>query len=368
MGGLNPPDSRARLDSLTGLRFVAAFAVFGFHLIQPQWAKQFSPIFHVFSAGPTGVSFFFILSGFVLTWSHRRGDTARAFIRRRLARIYPLHAATWALTGLLFVIYSGFPAKKGALASLFMLSSWIPDNHYYDAMNTPSWSLDCELFFYLLFPLLLAFFSGLTPRRRRTFLVGLLVLSLVVSVALAPATPGSLKYWALYKFPPTRLIEFVAGILLALELEERVLPRIPVGFALVVAAAAYVGAGYSPLAYAGVVVTFVPFLLLIASAAQADVSERRTVFSRRSFVRLGVWSFAFYLVHGPVIYFLYETWSTLPRSPLGASLFGALALGLSLATAAVASTFVEQPLERALRVPRGRRTRSTAETLAPETA
>lgn len=45
--------------------------------------------------GRSALSFFFVLSGFVMTWSARPGDTATAFWRRRAAKIYPLHAVTW---------------------------------------------------------------------------------------------------------------------------------------------------------------------------------------------------------------------------------------------------------------------------------
>src|ERR687894_524914 len=61
----------ARLPSLTGLRFVAAFLVFGFHLHVAHLLDEGvagTVMELVFGQGAVGVSFFFILSGFVLTW------------------------------------------------------------------------------------------------------------------------------------------------------------------------------------------------------------------------------------------------------------------------------------------------------------
>ena len=78
-----------RLDSLTGLRWWAAFAVFCYHMM------SFAPVpglGAVARFGNHGVAFFFLLSGFVLTWSAGISGTAVAnFYWRRLARIYPAH-------------------------------------------------------------------------------------------------------------------------------------------------------------------------------------------------------------------------------------------------------------------------------------
>jgi peptidoglycan/LPS O-acetylase OafA/YrhL len=82
----------AWLPSLSGLRFVAVLVVFGFHV---HVANVFSDgairavIERIFGPGAGGVSFFFVLSGYVLTWSARPHDTAVRFWRRRFARIYP---------------------------------------------------------------------------------------------------------------------------------------------------------------------------------------------------------------------------------------------------------------------------------------
>ena len=83
----DPAARRPRLDSLTGLRWWAAFAVFLHHMsnLAPM------PIEGVLRYGAYGVTFFFVLSGFVLTWSARPGTPASTFWWRRFARIYPSH-------------------------------------------------------------------------------------------------------------------------------------------------------------------------------------------------------------------------------------------------------------------------------------
>src|SRR5690349_24005788 len=91
----------SRLSSLTGLRFAAALLVFGVH------AYSFIPVGgfahdlgHVLlDPGDLGVSFFFVLSGFVLTWA-ARGESARPlgrFFAGRVLRIYPAYVVALGL-------------------------------------------------------------------------------------------------------------------------------------------------------------------------------------------------------------------------------------------------------------------------------
>ncbi|MCG8970427.1 acyltransferase family protein [Streptomyces sp. CL12-4] len=85
----DPPPRRApsRLPSLTGLRFLAALAVFAHHAFLPipplrllaDDATEFRLYRWFNQAGGLGVSFFFVLSGFVLTWSARHDDTTTSF-------------------------------------------------------------------------------------------------------------------------------------------------------------------------------------------------------------------------------------------------------------------------------------------------
>src|ERR1700755_2106401 len=82
-----------RLPSLTGMRFLAAFLVFAFHATFALPLRDTALGVHyanlVSKAGYVGVGFFFILSGFVLTWTVRPGDSAGQFWRRRFAKVFP---------------------------------------------------------------------------------------------------------------------------------------------------------------------------------------------------------------------------------------------------------------------------------------
>lgn len=90
---------RGRLDSLTGLRALAAAVVFLDHVPPLLSGHLAGAESHIGVQGAIGVTFFFALSGLVLQWSARDRDTVRAFYRRRAARVYPAYAVACAAGG-----------------------------------------------------------------------------------------------------------------------------------------------------------------------------------------------------------------------------------------------------------------------------
>jgi peptidoglycan/LPS O-acetylase OafA/YrhL len=152
------------LPALTIVRFFAAlvvalshYAVFGLRE-SPLWVR------HIVASGYMGVPFFFILSGFVLVYATGGAPLdRRQFWVRRVARICPIYLLAWGLYGLLIVGLRGwnlstleFSAVYGGLSAA-LLQSWVPGAA--ERWNAPGWSLSCEAFFYLSFPLLFARFG-----------------------------------------------------------------------------------------------------------------------------------------------------------------------------------------------------------------
>ena len=80
------------INTLTSLRILFALMVFGAHcyVLDPSFDT------HFFKEGFVGVSFFFILSGFIIAYNYEEKllettTTKRTFWVARIARIYPLH-------------------------------------------------------------------------------------------------------------------------------------------------------------------------------------------------------------------------------------------------------------------------------------
>lgn len=347
-----PSRARGRLPSLTGLRFAAAFLVFGFHLQIAHLFAAGSPgdlvLSLLFGHGAIGVSFFFILSGFVLTWSARPGDGVRRTWRNRAAKILPNHLAT-ALAAL--AVLAGSP--RVFVPNLLLVQSWNPDPVVYFGLNTVSWSLSCEAFFYLLFPWLL---RGLARLDARALWPTAVVLTATVWL-LPAATAGWSRptaYWFLYVLPATRLLEFCLGMALARIVAAGQWPPVPAWAAGLLLCGAYASIGYLPERLGFVAVTVVPLALLIPALAVADLAGRRTPWATHWAVLLGELSFAFYMVHQLVIRFaakaLHVPAVGAPAWPVAEVL--AVQVGLlaaALAAAALLWRLVERPLNNRLR-------------------
>lgn len=308
----NPAAAGKKLPSLTGLRFFAAALVFCFHtslakMIDPFTDRGFAAEYaRVFSkAGWAGVSFFFVLSGFVLAWSVRPKDTLGGFYRRRLLKIYPNHLATWALT---MVLFAGLVSRPEIwIPNLLLVHSWVPDLDTFVSINQPSWSLCSEVLFYLLFPVLWRWIKRVDAARLwhwAGFTVLALLATQIVIDVLVPGTPrleewplSETQWWLSYNFPPLRLFEFVAGMLMARILREGRWISLSIPGALLLTLGGYLLALLVPWQYGLNVTMIAPLALLVAAVAAADVAGRRTGLRGRVLTFLGEISFAFYLVH-----------------------------------------------------------------------
>jgi peptidoglycan/LPS O-acetylase OafA/YrhL len=324
--------------------------VFGFHVhVSHLFTNQTVDrvVGYAFGQGAVGVSFFFLLSGFVLTWSARPGDSARQFWRRRSAKVYPNHLVT-AVGALLALAATGGAWSVVAVAcNLTLVQAWVPSERVFFGLNTPSWSLSCEAFFYLCFPLLLRAVDRLPGGR--LWAVAMTTMATVLAIPLISlALPAGLRYWFVYVAPPVRMLEFLVGILLARIVQTG--RWIPLG---VVPAAGLTVVGYVvsrhlPGSFSYVAGTVIPLALLIPAAAVADVRESFSPLRSRVMIFLGETSYAFYLVHHFVIRLIYKVVGSRPWPTFAAACLVAAMFAVSLAGAWLLYRLVERPMMRRL--------------------
>jgi peptidoglycan/LPS O-acetylase OafA/YrhL len=219
----------ARLNGLTGLRTFAAINIVFFHFSNPQWFGFMAP---VVNAGFASVSFFILLSGFVLAYNY--ADRARAgtldkgrFWEARFTRLYPIYLLSlllsWRMVPAEYHAHTHGMFWTGMVLSPLLLQGWIPEIATF--LNTPAWTMSAESAYYLAFPWIA---KAKKPKRPGPQLAKLAV---VWGLGLIPGTlyivlnpdgiahPDRWSYgpWlqALKYTPLPHLASFVFGVLLA---------------------------------------------------------------------------------------------------------------------------------------------------------
>ena len=221
--GLDMP-ARRNIRTLTSLRFFAAAIIVLGHRrgnfgIPANWSADFPHYL--------GVSFFFVLSGFILCLSYPTLGTRSAkarYLLARFARIWPLHAFTFLLFCLMSILtvegYASWMAQAGnvwtAILNILLLQAWVPYPDVALSFNGVSWSISAEAFFYVSFLWLL---SLRTARWYVLPLVGLVPALMLMLLAQAMGLPRYApdlttmsKDMLLYINPAARLFEFTVGM------------------------------------------------------------------------------------------------------------------------------------------------------------
>jgi peptidoglycan/LPS O-acetylase OafA/YrhL len=356
--------ARPRLRALTSLRFFAAFHVVIFHFqamqifFGPAWFQKLSSI------GYVGVTFFFVLSGFILVYTYAgRPVILKDFWRARFARIYPAYAFSLLVTAPFFffaVLTMNIPffawakahLKLASVLVLSLLQAWVPQAAL--TWNAVAWSLSVEAFFYVLFPFLLLFLIRRAPPQLFLIAVASWLSSLALSCFYVLVNPDRLSvvnadvlgaFWlnALKFNPLARLPEFLLGMACGfLFLRSRkdsklALPLVLVGIA-ALALVAY---------FSGVIPYAILHTALLAPAFAAIVygfalrPKWGSILENRWLVLCGDASYSLYLLHSMIIgmYFHSTTGQLRNQNPVGVLVFVLLAVTIS----ALVYRFIEEP-------------------------
>lgn len=145
-----------RLEQITFTRFIASISIVIYHYGLKIFPFNHPDISFLFRSANIGVSYFFVLSGFVMIIAYGNKDKISFidYLQKRFARLYPVYLLA-ILILLLFQMARPAPNKvdfEGLIVNLTMTQSWFPG--YALSFNYPGWSLSVEVFFYLTFPFL----------------------------------------------------------------------------------------------------------------------------------------------------------------------------------------------------------------------
>ena len=207
---------RPEILPLTSLRFVAASLIVILH--GGQQGLHHGAFQRTF-AFSHGLTFFFILSGFILAYSYPTLRGAREIGRfwlSRISRIWPAAVVCTLLwAALLPWNLNGFsPSQNIAIlfSNLFLVHSWMFSRVFSHSFNSVTWSLSAELFFYLVFPFIL----HILKIRWQWILLCLLswiAIHLIFMVNIDLTHGRKFLDWFRYLNPTTRLFEFALGML-----------------------------------------------------------------------------------------------------------------------------------------------------------
>jgi peptidoglycan/LPS O-acetylase OafA/YrhL len=227
----------ARLNALTGLRTFAAINIVLFHFSNPNWFGWLAP---VVNAGFASVSFFILLSGFVLAYNYagraRAGELDNdRFWEARFTRLYPVYLLSlllsWRMVPVEYAAHSHRMFWTGMVLSPLLLQGWIPEIATF--LNTPAWTMSAESAYYVAFPWLA---KGKRPERIGPYLGKMAIvwgLGMVPGLLYILFNPDGIPHpdrWSsgpwlqVLKFTPLpHLASFLFGVMLA-NLDELV-PR-----------------------------------------------------------------------------------------------------------------------------------------------
>lgn len=315
-------------------------------------------IFHAelgLSGGFIGVDVFFVISGFLITGiilkdQNAGGFSLRAFLLRRMRRIFPA-AAVVVIATLVAGAFLLWPDEYVELSESAVCQQLMGSNFYFSDrtgyFEGPSdskpllhtWSLAVEEQFYLIYPLLLLLLLKQSKRHVCLILGGLFTVSLVFSEYWVHDHPNSAFFLL-----PTRAWELTAGGLLwFVPAADKWKPWLLNALS-VVGAGAIVGSAClygSATTFPGAT-ALLPCggaLLLIYSSTPRLTWLGRTL-AARPMIGIGLISYSLYLWHWPIFAFLHVHYAEVS---IGARL---LALVVSFACGYCSWRWIEQPFRK----------------------
>jgi peptidoglycan/LPS O-acetylase OafA/YrhL len=342
--GVSRRAASTHLAALTGLRFLLALWVIVYHVtgsgdMLGAAAMRLPAAIHAFiRGGYLAVTTFFVLSGFVLSRSYASTRwTGKNLLRygvSRFARVYPVYVLSIALVTP-FILMDRTPGKASLVAAYgFLLQGWMGQLPV--GWNTPAWTLSCEIFFYLMFPLAVALVGG--ANWLKTLAVALAACCLT-RVLWAVGVSDEIK-------PLIHFSDFLMGIAAScaydLLLKWR---RRPHGAWLYIPGAA-LGAAF--ITYPQLLPPHVdlnsalrPLNALLLTGFALGGGPAARALSSRVAVYLGKSSYAMYILHVPVLWWWSPPWS--------ATFSGATYLTAVIAVSAGVYYVLEEPANRYLR-------------------
>jgi peptidoglycan/LPS O-acetylase OafA/YrhL len=333
-------EKRKTLFTVQALRAIAAASVVFYHVLN-MLVRNAGYSFKVPAFGAAGVDLFFLISGFVMIYTHfdefSHAGASGSFVRRRLIRIAPLY---WLATTVMVILLVGFPnlfstAKmdwnNAAFSYLFLLS---PNSEgVVGTVTQTGWTLCYEFYFYAMFAVLL-----LLPRRYFLTAAGLIFFAGLLINAWGTTLPP----WLTVATNPL-LVEFYVGSVIAFLFLAGV--SLPPGIAIVAIIFSIVGIlviGEPSDGWQRVFSWGIPSAVILAGAVSL---ERIDIRVPKILIALGASSYSLYIIHPFVLPAFGKAWALMHLpGKVPAFVLGIAAFSAALIVAHGVHLWLERPM------------------------
>lgn len=338
-----------RIEQITFTRFIAAMAIVIFHFGNEVIPFNLEPLRTIILSADVGVSYFFILSGFIMivVYFKRENILPIAYYQSRFARIYPVYFLAIILCHLAILLKLLSFDLSGLILNIFMVQAWIPGKAL--TVNSPAWSLSVEVLFYSLFPFLLLVYKKISLGLSLTIGLFLFLISQVITNWLVSSTfyqgYPSPSHDAIFYYPLMHLNEFITGNITGLFFIRYFEGRFRKNGALIflvgiiMLVVLYMSLGLEK--HNGLLaIVFVPLIILIST----DNGILSVLFSQPLFIFLGEISYGIYILQVPIFFLSKKLLALLGvTGPIRVFYFYVLIL---ITAASLIYIFIEKPLRK----------------------
>ncbi|UEG49535.1 acyltransferase [Ferruginibacter lapsinanis] len=295
-----------RIDQITFTRFLAAITIVIFHYGDTIFPFSAESIAFIFKQANVGVSYFFILSGYVmiLAYGNKNKIDAASYLKNRFARIYPVYL----LAIVLFLAYLICRAMTidytGLLLNTFVIQSWVPGKAL--SFNGPGWSLSTEFLFYCSFPFLFNYIYKRYGYKKTALPIILfwLLSQVLLHIVATPDINSGISpkgHDLVYYFPLMHLNEFLIGNLAGSFFMQKLRNKkirsdiyILLCFIIFILLLKF---NHVLILHNGVLaIIFIPIILLFS----VNNGIITTLFNKKTFIFLGEISYGIYILQKPV--------------------------------------------------------------------
>ncbi len=307
--------------------------------------------------GILGVSFFFVLSGFVMTLGYadkiNNDFNYKRYLTKRLAVIFPLHwfCLIWAI-----VLAGGINLTKHNIILLsinaLLLQSWVPKMDVYFSYNGVSWYLSSLMLFVVLFPYIIKYIAN--NQLLRCVFVCVIVFFYLFAICM---TPEKYHHSILYIHPIMRTVDCLFGVGLAylfksIKGKVCLLPNIKIDLSLIILICILVfcSANISFRYCSAIFWIPIGLILLIVSVHSREDNQHNSLLmkclSNNFIIKISECYFVFYLIHQLMISTMSSFWAFGLDNSLQRNLFKFSTLLMTIVVSMLINEIFQKPLKR----------------------